>query len=81
MEDYKMDSYTATAYLNNRYVGVMDEFEGDYGSVSDVMWQWLHDGYYVECQSYEGIIRYNPDIMHRLLENYDYIELSDCIDD
>ena len=76
-----MDNYTATAYLNNRYFGVMDTFEGDYGSVSDVMWSWLQSGYYVECQGYDGIIRYNPDIMHKLLENYDYIELSDCIDD
>ena len=76
-----MDNYTATAYLSNRYFGVMDTFEGDYGSVSDVMWSWLQSGYYVECQGYDEIIRYNPDIMHKLLEDYDYIELSDCIDD
>lgn len=76
-----MDNYTATAYLNNRYFGVMDTFDGDYDEVMNTSWDWLQSGYYVECQSYDGTIRYNPDIMHKLLENYDYVELSDCIDD
>ena len=76
-----MDNYTATAYLNNRYIGVMDTFEGDYDEVMNTSWEWLHDGYYVECNGYNGVTRFNPDIMHRLLEDYDYIELSDCIDD
>lgn len=76
-----MDNYTAIAYLNNRYFGVMDTFEGDYGEVIDLVWEWLNQGYYVECNGYDGKVRFNPDILNKLLESYDYVELTDCIDD
>ena len=76
-----MDYVNVTAYLNNRYYGVMETFEGDYDEAMNVAWEWVNSGYYVECNDYNDVIRYNPDIMHRLLERYDYVELSDCIDD
>lgn len=76
-----MDYYTIYACLNNRYFGIMNTFEGCYDDVMYVAWEWINQGYYVKCVGENGTMLFNPDILDKLRENHDYVELIDCLED
>lgn len=73
--------YTCYAYIDRRYIGVMEVLETyDILEVENYAWEYINAGYYITIEGYSNSINYSPDILDRLRESYDYIELSDCID-
>jgi hypothetical protein len=74
--------YKVIAYIDRRYIGVMEVLETyDILEAEDYAWECINTGYYVTIESYSNSTNYSPDILGKLRESYDYIELSDCIDD
>ena len=74
--------YTCYAYIDRRYTGVMEVLETyDILEVEDYAWKCINAGYYITIEGYSNSINYSPDILDKLRKSYDYIELSDCIDD
>ena len=77
--------YKVVAYIDHRYIGVMEVLETyDIFEAEGYAWECINAGYYVTIycdEGYSNSTNYSPDILDKLRENYDYIELSDCIDD
>lgn len=84
LEVEENELYKVVAYIDHRYIGVMEVLETyDTLEAEDYAWECINKGYYVTIYCDEGYgnsINYSPNILNKLRESYDYIELCDCID-